>query len=272
MFCNKCGNQIPDGVNFCTNCGAPIEASAAPQPTEPTPNLDAVMQPDFNNSFVSKSQYLKTYASKKVKSINLAYLITSIVCIAMLVFNLLYASLISFVDIPIVQLVVSNSDEISEDEFYDAIDEIKYSLDEDISEREKREFEDEFGLDADDFIDDCKKLADNPSIFNFTTVITKYEDFLEQEADLDDEAFDILSGAFYFYIGLFAIGFIFAIFGLIFKKQGLIITGNVFAVIFALPFAGVVFAVLSFGLLLAASILLSNINKGYINFKNGYVG
>lgn len=24
-FCNKCGNQLPDGANNCPNCGAPAE-------------------------------------------------------------------------------------------------------------------------------------------------------------------------------------------------------------------------------------------------------
>ena len=43
MFCNQCGNQVPDGVSFCPNCGAPVaQADPAPasepqyaQPVEP---------------------------------------------------------------------------------------------------------------------------------------------------------------------------------------------------------------------------------------------
>ncbi|MCL2299098.1 MAG: zinc ribbon domain-containing protein [Firmicutes bacterium] len=30
MFCNKCGNQIPEGVQFCAGCGAPTSAAEAP--------------------------------------------------------------------------------------------------------------------------------------------------------------------------------------------------------------------------------------------------
>lgn len=26
MFCKKCGNQLADGANFCTSCGAVLEA------------------------------------------------------------------------------------------------------------------------------------------------------------------------------------------------------------------------------------------------------
>ncbi|MBE7064893.1 MAG: zinc ribbon domain-containing protein [Ruminococcaceae bacterium] len=32
MFCNKCGSNCPDGVAFCTNCGAPLNT----QPVQPT--------------------------------------------------------------------------------------------------------------------------------------------------------------------------------------------------------------------------------------------
>lgn len=28
MFCNNCGNQIPDGVQFCGNCGTPVKLNA----------------------------------------------------------------------------------------------------------------------------------------------------------------------------------------------------------------------------------------------------
>lgn len=28
-FCTKCGSNVPDGENFCPNCGAPIAAPAA---------------------------------------------------------------------------------------------------------------------------------------------------------------------------------------------------------------------------------------------------
>lgn len=32
MFCQKCGNEVPEGVAFCGNCGAKIEAPAAAEP------------------------------------------------------------------------------------------------------------------------------------------------------------------------------------------------------------------------------------------------
>lgn len=33
-FCKNCGNQVPDGVTFCNNCGAPIQAEQ-PQYQQP---------------------------------------------------------------------------------------------------------------------------------------------------------------------------------------------------------------------------------------------
>ena len=38
MFCENCGNQIPDGSKFCGGCGAKVEpAQAAPQRPVPPP-------------------------------------------------------------------------------------------------------------------------------------------------------------------------------------------------------------------------------------------
>jgi uncharacterized membrane protein YvbJ len=34
MFCTKCGQQLPDNANFCSQCGAPLrEGVAKPAPT-----------------------------------------------------------------------------------------------------------------------------------------------------------------------------------------------------------------------------------------------
>jgi len=35
MFCQNCGNQIPDGTNFCPNCGAGANQSAPPNYVQP---------------------------------------------------------------------------------------------------------------------------------------------------------------------------------------------------------------------------------------------
>ncbi len=48
MFCNKCGSQIPDGINFCNKCGAPValQSPVAPQAQAPeTPQAPEAPQP-----------------------------------------------------------------------------------------------------------------------------------------------------------------------------------------------------------------------------------
>lgn len=48
MFCNKCGSQIPDGINFCNKCGAPValQTPVAPQgPAPEAPQMPEAPQP-----------------------------------------------------------------------------------------------------------------------------------------------------------------------------------------------------------------------------------
>jgi len=33
MYCNRCGHRNPDGANFCSSCGAPLEKPGHEQPT-----------------------------------------------------------------------------------------------------------------------------------------------------------------------------------------------------------------------------------------------
>lgn len=37
MFCNKCGNQLPDKAAFCTKCGAPLNNNTQPQGNQRSP-------------------------------------------------------------------------------------------------------------------------------------------------------------------------------------------------------------------------------------------
>ncbi|MCX7772440.1 MAG: zinc-ribbon domain-containing protein [Clostridia bacterium] len=37
MYCNKCGNELPDGASFCTSCGAPQSQIVEQSPNDPTP-------------------------------------------------------------------------------------------------------------------------------------------------------------------------------------------------------------------------------------------
>ncbi len=46
MFCSKCGNQVPDGVEFCVKCGNPMgNAGAAPAGGATPPPVQPYVQP-----------------------------------------------------------------------------------------------------------------------------------------------------------------------------------------------------------------------------------
>lgn len=49
MFCQKCGQQVPDGSTFCTHCGASLAGGSAPTPagadSSPAPGLTQSMPP-----------------------------------------------------------------------------------------------------------------------------------------------------------------------------------------------------------------------------------
>ncbi len=40
MFCSQCGQQVPDGANFCPACGAPIAESTVSDPDDTTSALE----------------------------------------------------------------------------------------------------------------------------------------------------------------------------------------------------------------------------------------
>ena len=63
MFCEKCGTQLPDGVNFCEKCGAKVEAETA-QPTEtPAPEAFASEAPAQETPI---SEALENFAQSEV--------------------------------------------------------------------------------------------------------------------------------------------------------------------------------------------------------------
>ena len=49
-ICANCGNEIPEGTKFCTNCGAPLQSLQPPVQTVPSVTNDSPAQ-DMNDSF-----------------------------------------------------------------------------------------------------------------------------------------------------------------------------------------------------------------------------
>ncbi len=60
MFCEKCGNKLPEGAKFCGSCGGktepgkPVAATAAVNPTPPpptyTPPAQSAPQPQYHTA------------------------------------------------------------------------------------------------------------------------------------------------------------------------------------------------------------------------------
>lgn len=286
MFCTKCGNKVPDGVKFCSKCGNPITPVATSTPTpNPAPiNTAPTVKPaDAPTNYAAdvptapiakKSEYIKTLAPKSIKTVNIARLIVSIVCIIVLLFNIFYSVTTSLFNIPIIKLSLNLvSDSTGEDverELLSSFDELEDELDE-VTDEELEEFEHEFGLDGEEFVEDIEKIVDTPSIRNFSKITTKYDEFLEETADMSVSELRIFNILIFAIIGFFAIGFLFALFGIIFRIQGLIITGHVLSLLFAIIFAGIIPSLLTFATFLALSILLSVVNRSYKKYKKSLI-
>lgn len=66
MFCQNCGNQLPDGAKFCTRCGAPAAAPLA-SPTE----IASAADPDAAAIFSLVPGVLTTLPSARGKRSNI---------------------------------------------------------------------------------------------------------------------------------------------------------------------------------------------------------
>lgn len=60
MFCTKCGAQVPEGTQFCPNCGAPLAAAQQPAYEQPAYQQPVYQQPagngygSYNNAPIKK--------------------------------------------------------------------------------------------------------------------------------------------------------------------------------------------------------------------------
>ena len=70
MFCEKCGNQLPEDAKFCANCGAMVEPddSAAPETAAPVveaPAAPVAETPVVEQPFQPVQQPAQPVAPKK---------------------------------------------------------------------------------------------------------------------------------------------------------------------------------------------------------------
>lgn len=65
MFCNQCGSDVPNGVGFCPNCGAPVEQPRQAQPQYQQP--DPYQQPQYQQPV--EPQYQQPVYGQPVSSV-----------------------------------------------------------------------------------------------------------------------------------------------------------------------------------------------------------
>ncbi len=71
LTCKQCGTQVEDGVKYCTNCGAPIEA---PTEQKTAPDFSEKLS-ELNNTADSTSEYAPEDIEKNKVMAVLAYII-----------------------------------------------------------------------------------------------------------------------------------------------------------------------------------------------------
>lgn len=60
MYCNHCGAELPEGVKFCQNCGAPVEASASEQDAQ----QNTYSAPNYTQQSTVPPAYDQNYAQQ----------------------------------------------------------------------------------------------------------------------------------------------------------------------------------------------------------------
>ena len=61
MICNNCGATIPEGSQFCVNCGAPVQAQPEPVYQQPVYSYEqsAPVEPSVSATSISTQPYRK---------------------------------------------------------------------------------------------------------------------------------------------------------------------------------------------------------------------
>lgn len=171
MFCGNCGAQQPDGSVFCSNCGCQL---TIPQ-RQPACHTAATPE--------KKSVFLQEIASDGTKRNSRIVLITSLLCILLLVLSAVFFLTRSFFRIPMVSTILNLSgmaydvaDAMTELEDSVESAEDKYDRNEDAySSKEQEAFEKLLAV--------MKKTVRKPSILNFRKVVHVFADVAVDMSD-----------------------------------------------------------------------------------------
>lgn len=283
MFCPNCGTNHPDGVRFCSNCGATL---AAAQPvTASTP-----AQPGYANypckpaNPLNKRDYLKQLATPNAQKANKLILILLAVCVVIMVIGHIKLVHTSIEDIPFIATVAKISDvdmgEVDElkdevrdelEELEDLIDYYEDELEEEASKKDLKKL--------DKLLDVMKDMTKSMSFTNlkkFTNLLTDLADSdASKYLNLDDAGGDLktIRTAMNTAAVLMLVG---AIFSLLFTILGgltrvnvLVVLGGISASIGCANLYGLLFVILMVAAHVGMIIMVSKINKEYKAYRNG---
>lgn len=226
MFCNHCGNTIPEGTAFCNNCGAPAQQQAAPQ----------------------QAYYQQPQAPAPVKKNATPITITFIISVVLIIASILAPMVMNFFEVPIVSVILEAADgdmEETVDDMKDELDGIKDDYEDvkdELSSKEKKNYK--------KMVDSADKMLDNFSLLNMSSFM-KTMDNLDEEYRPDDmeEAMETFSQAmgvvFGVVCGAFVLPLLFAILGGLKKSAGLTIAALIFTAISQAILSGVLLLILS---------------------------
>ena len=86
MFCSKCGKQVRDGMNYCTNCGEPVKKDEGGVNLKKYDDKvsSAATLPHGNVSGKSNTEGNKAKKTKKNKGVKIVFITIAGIILALL--------------------------------------------------------------------------------------------------------------------------------------------------------------------------------------------
>ena len=238
MFCNHCGNQMPEGTAFCPACGAQAQQTQQAY----------YQQPQYQQPQYQQPQYQQPQAPVKKSGVPIT--VTFIISVLLIIASILSPLVTSLFDVPLVSFAFEVLDEEAEEK--ELMDELEYGLDNakaeykqikgDLSSKEKKQYE--------NVMDKLEKVVDNFSLLNINAFVRAAEK-LDEEYDFNsmDDAMEgyntvmgiVIGGA----IGAFVLPLVFALLGGLKKSAGLTVAALIFTAISQVILSGFLLLALS---------------------------
>lgn len=268
MFCANCGAQLPDGSAFCGNCGSRQMAPQEQYWNPPAPHVPTTPE--------KKTVYLKEIADAGTKRNSLIVLITSILCILLLVVGVVSCLTRSLFRIPIVSTAIQLSGAAYE--VTDMLEDLEYTLED--AEDEYDYYEDTYSSKEQEAFEKLlaamKKTVRKPSILNLRNAVRVVEEVapvIEDSYSSSDlyeihmlkSVFDILIVAAVASILLPALFFLL---GGLKKSLGWNIAALVLALLPEMILGGTLLTLLLLAAAIVAIVFCSKINKEYNRYSS----